>query len=96
VLKGADRSRCASWRPRSRGLGGGAGEAPQARELSGGTFTVTSLGSTAADGHPDLNHPEVAILGVQKLRKRRWCGERRGDQIVIRPEDDLSLSSITG
>lgn len=38
--------------------------------LSGGTFTITSLGSTAVvDFNPILNIPEVAILGVGKIEK---------------------------
>jgi pyruvate dehydrogenase E2 component (dihydrolipoamide acetyltransferase) len=37
-------------------------------EMSGGTFTVSSLGSLGGDGFtPIINAPEVAILGVSRL-----------------------------
>jgi pyruvate dehydrogenase E2 component (dihydrolipoamide acetyltransferase) len=53
-------------------------------ELTGGTFTITSLGTTGGlFATPILNHPEVAIMGVHKLRKRPVVDEN--DQIVIRP-----------
>lgn len=40
-------------------------------ELSGGTFTVTSLGAQGGlFATPIINHPEVAILGVHRIRKR--------------------------
>jgi pyruvate dehydrogenase E2 component (dihydrolipoamide acetyltransferase) len=53
-------------------------------ELTGGTFTITSLG---ADGGlfatPIINHPEVAIMGVHRMRKRPVVDEH--DQIVVKP-----------
>lgn len=53
-------------------------------ELSGGTFTITSLGTTGGlFATPILNHPEVAIMGVHRLRKRPVVDEN--DQIVVRP-----------
>ncbi len=40
-------------------------------ELTGGTFTITSLGQTGGlFATPIINHPEVAILGVHRMRKR--------------------------
>ncbi len=53
-------------------------------ELSGGTFTITSLGQTGGlFATPIINHPEVAIMGVHKLRKRPIVTD--DDQIVIKP-----------
>lgn len=52
-------------------------------ELSGGTFTITSLGQTGGlFATPIINHPEVGIMGVHRMRKRPIVGD--GDQIVIR------------
>jgi pyruvate dehydrogenase E2 component (dihydrolipoamide acetyltransferase) len=52
-------------------------------ELSGGTFTVTSLGQTGGlFATPIINHPETAIMGVHRMRKRPIVGD--DDQIVIR------------
>jgi pyruvate dehydrogenase E2 component (dihydrolipoamide acetyltransferase) len=40
-------------------------------ELTGGTFTITSLGALGGVlATPILNYPEVAILGVHKISKR--------------------------
>jgi pyruvate dehydrogenase E2 component (dihydrolipoamide acetyltransferase) len=40
-------------------------------ELSGSTFTITSLGALGGVfATPILNYPEVAILGVHKIRRR--------------------------
>lgn len=52
-------------------------------ELTGGTFTITSLGTTGGlFATPIINHPEVAIMGVHRLRKRPVVDEN--DQIVIK------------
>ncbi len=60
-------------------------------ELSGGTFTITSLGQTGGlFATPIINHPEVAILGVHKMRKRPVVTD--DDQIVVRQMMYLSLS----
>jgi pyruvate dehydrogenase E2 component (dihydrolipoamide acetyltransferase) len=59
-------------------------------ELSGGSFTITSLGQSGGLlATPIINHPEVAILGVHRMRKRPVV---RDDQIVIREMMYLSLS----
>ena len=59
-------------------------------DLTGGTFTITSLGQTGGlFATPIINHPEVAILGVHKMRKRPVV---KDDQIVIREMMYLSLS----
>ncbi|MGV3621972.1 MAG: dihydrolipoamide acetyltransferase family protein [Archangium sp.] len=53
-------------------------------ELSGGTFTITSLGQTGGlFATPIINHPEVAIMGIHRMRKRPVVDEN--DQIVIKP-----------
>jgi pyruvate dehydrogenase E2 component (dihydrolipoamide acetyltransferase) len=70
-------------------------EAARGRRLSqedigGGTFTITSLGQTGGlFATPILNHPEVAIMGVHKMRKRPVVDEATGE-IVVR--DMLILS----
>jgi pyruvate/2-oxoglutarate dehydrogenase complex dihydrolipoamide acyltransferase (E2) component len=39
-------------------------------ELSGSTFTITSLGAQGGlFATPIINHPEVAIMGVHRIRK---------------------------
>ncbi|WP_225409673.1 dihydrolipoamide acetyltransferase family protein [Stigmatella hybrida] len=59
-------------------------------ELTGGTFTITSLGQSGGlFATPIINHPEVGILGVHKLRKRPVV---RDDEIAIREMMNLSLS----
>lgn len=53
-------------------------------ELTGGTFTITSLGQTGGlFATPIINHPEVAIMGVHRMRKRAVVTD--DDQIVIKP-----------
>jgi pyruvate dehydrogenase E2 component (dihydrolipoamide acetyltransferase) len=60
-------------------------------ELTGGTFTITSLGQSGGlFATPIINHPEVGILGVHRLRKRPVVTD--DDQIVIREMMNLSLS----
>jgi pyruvate dehydrogenase E2 component (dihydrolipoamide acetyltransferase) len=59
-------------------------------DLSGGTFTVTSLGEAGGlFATPIINHPEVAILGVHRIRPRPVVRE---GQIVAREMTYLSLS----
>jgi pyruvate dehydrogenase E2 component (dihydrolipoamide acetyltransferase) len=59
-------------------------------ELSGGTFTITSLGQAGGLlATPIINHPEVAILGVHRIRKRPVI---RDDRIEIREMVNLSLA----
>jgi len=47
------------------------------KDLQGGTFSISSLGSLGGTGFtPIVNAPEVAILGVAKLAmKPQWDGE---------------------
>ena len=59
-------------------------------DLSGSTFTITSLGRDGGLGAtPIINHPEVAILGVHKAEDRAVV---RGGKIVIRRMMNLSSS----
>lgn len=59
-------------------------------ELMGGTFTVTNAGSIGGVfTTPVINHPEVAILGINAIRKRPMV---EGDQIVVRDMMYLSMS----
>jgi pyruvate dehydrogenase E2 component (dihydrolipoamide acetyltransferase) len=59
-------------------------------ELSGSTFTITSLGALGGVmATPIINYPEVAILGVHRIRPMPVV---RGGQIVVRQMANLSLS----
>jgi pyruvate dehydrogenase E2 component (dihydrolipoamide acetyltransferase) len=59
-------------------------------ELSGSTFTITSLGALGGLlATPIINHPEVAILGVHKIAPRPAV---RDGHIVIRDLMNLSIS----
>jgi pyruvate dehydrogenase E2 component (dihydrolipoamide acetyltransferase) len=59
-------------------------------DLSGGTFTITSLGQTGGlFATPIINHPEVAILGVHKMRERPVV---KNGQIVVATQMYVSLS----
>lgn len=52
-------------------------------ELTGGTFTITSLGKDGGLGAtPIINHPEVAILGIHKIEARAKVDEDR--EVVVR------------
>ena len=59
-------------------------------ELSGSTFTITSLGALGGVmAAAIINYPEVAILGVHQIKKRPAVVN---DQIVIRDLMNLSIS----
>jgi pyruvate dehydrogenase E2 component (dihydrolipoamide acetyltransferase) len=59
-------------------------------ELTGSTFTITSLGKLGGVlATPIINFPEVAILGVHKIEERPAV---RHGQIVIRHLMNLSIS----
>jgi pyruvate dehydrogenase E2 component (dihydrolipoamide acetyltransferase) len=61
-------------------------------ELTGGTFTITSLGQTGGlFATPIINHPEVAILGIHRMRKRPVVD--KNDQIVVREMMNVSISA---
>jgi pyruvate dehydrogenase E2 component (dihydrolipoamide acetyltransferase) len=60
-------------------------------ELTGGTFTITSLGTLGGlFATPIINYPEVAILGVHRIRKRPVVMD--DDRIVVREMMNISLS----
>jgi 2-oxoisovalerate dehydrogenase E2 component (dihydrolipoyl transacylase) len=59
-------------------------------ELSGSTITITSLGTLGGIATtPVINHPEVAIVGVNKMCERPMV---RDGQIVVRKMMNLSSS----
>ena len=59
-------------------------------ELTGSTITITSLGALGGlAATPVINHPEVAIVGVNRIDERPVV---RGGQIVIRKMMNLSSS----
>jgi 2-oxoisovalerate dehydrogenase E2 component (dihydrolipoyl transacylase) len=59
-------------------------------ELTGSTITVTSLGRLGGlVATPVINHPEVAIVGVNRIDERPVA---RGGQVVIRKMMNLSSS----
>ncbi len=63
-------------------------------ELSGGTFTITNPGNYGAIiGTPIINQPQVAILGVGRIKKEPVVISNDGvDSIAIRNMGVLSLS----
>jgi pyruvate dehydrogenase E2 component (dihydrolipoamide acetyltransferase) len=84
VVRNADRYSIKALAKEITRLGVAARESKlKLEELSGGTFTITSLGQTGGlFATPIINHPEVAIMGVHRMRKRPIVDE--DDQIVIR------------
>lgn len=59
-------------------------------DLKGGTFTLTNAGSIGGVlATPIINHPEVAILGVNAIRKRPVV---KDDEIVVADIMYLSIS----
>ncbi len=59
-------------------------------ELSGGTFTITSVGNIGGRfATPILNHPEVAILGVNQIHDRPVAID---GEVEVRPMMYLSPS----
>ena len=64
-----------------------------AADMRGGTFTVTNLatyGEHRTFGTPIINHPEVAIMGIGRVRKEPVATEN--DEVELRPQIDFSLS----
>jgi len=66
----------------------------QPDDISGGTFTVTNVGSFGSVmGTPIINQPQVAILALGKIQKKPTVIETEfGDTIGIRSKMFLSLS----
>ena len=59
-------------------------------DLSGSTITISSLGALGGIvSTPVINHPEVAIIGVNKMVERPMV---RNGQVVIRKMMNLSSS----
>lgn len=59
-------------------------------DLRGGTFTVTNLGVLGVDSFtPVINPPEVAILGVNRIRERAQRGD---DGVEFRQQINFDLS----
>jgi pyruvate dehydrogenase E2 component (dihydrolipoamide acetyltransferase) len=60
------------------------------QELSGSTFTITSLGQVGGMmATPVINYPEVAIMGVHQIKKKPWVV---ADKIEIRDIANFSAS----
>jgi len=60
-------------------------------DVGGSTFTITSLGALGGMfATPVINHPEVAILGVHRIRPTPVV---RDGQVVVRDVMHLSLTS---
>ncbi|MCB9615727.1 MAG: 2-oxo acid dehydrogenase subunit E2 [Sandaracinus sp.] len=91
VVRNADRLSILELAKEIDRLGDGARAGTlKADELSGSTFTVTSLGKTGGlFATPVLNHPEVGILGVHQMKQKPVV---RDNQIVIGNVMLLSLS----
>jgi pyruvate dehydrogenase E2 component (dihydrolipoamide acetyltransferase) len=91
VVRNADRLTLRDLAQEIARLGNAARERKlKMEELTGGTFTITSLGQSGGlFATPIINHPEVGIMGVHRLRKRPAV---KDDEIVIREMMNLSLS----
>jgi pyruvate dehydrogenase E2 component (dihydrolipoamide acetyltransferase) len=75
----------------SRLAAGARDKALKLDELSGGTFTITSLGTNGGlFAMPIINYPEVAILGIHRIRKRPVVTD--DDEIGVREMMNVSLS----
>ena len=92
VVKGVDRLSMKALAAEITRLGAAAREGKlKMDELTGGSFTITSLGQTGGlFATPIINHPEVAIMGIHKMRKRPVVVE--DDQIEVRQMMYLSFS----
>ena len=91
VVRDADRLSIAQLASEIERLAGLTRAGKAAREdLTGSTFTITSLGALGGLlATPIINHPEVAILGVHKIARRPAV---RDDKLVIRDLMNLSIS----
>jgi len=69
-----------------------AGSLPQSR-LRDGTFTITNLGNWEVDAFtPLLNFPQVAILGIGRIRPKPVVQDMGREEIVVRQSLVLSLT----
>jgi pyruvate dehydrogenase E2 component (dihydrolipoamide acetyltransferase) len=91
VLKDVDRRSLRDLAEEIARLSAGARERRLPLEdLTGGTFTVTSLGQSGGLlATPIINHPEVAILGLHRIKQRPAVVN---GEIVIRDMMNVSLS----
>lgn len=91
VVRDADRLSMRDLIAEVKRLGEGArASSLPAEDMSGSTFTITSLGKIGGMfATPIINYPEVAILGLHKVEKRPVVID---DQIVIRERMYMSCS----
>jgi pyruvate dehydrogenase E2 component (dihydrolipoamide acetyltransferase) len=91
VVRDADRMSIVDLARAIERLAGLTRSGKAAREdLSGSTFTITSLGALGGVlATPIINHPEVAILGVHKISRRPAVV---ADKIEVRDLMNLSIS----
>ncbi len=91
VLKGVDRMSIRTLAEEISRLAAAARDRKlKMEELTGGTFTITSLGQSGGlFATPIINHPEVGILGIHKMKKRPVVVD---DEVVVREMMNVSLS----
>jgi pyruvate dehydrogenase E2 component (dihydrolipoamide acetyltransferase) len=92
VVRGADRLSLVALAREIERLGEGT-KSGRARpeDMGGSTFTITSLGALGGVfATPVLNHPEVGILGIHRIRPTPVV---RDGQIVVRDVMHVSLTS---
>ncbi|MCI0572530.1 MAG: 2-oxo acid dehydrogenase subunit E2 [Myxococcaceae bacterium] len=91
VLKGVDRMSIRTLAEEIARLAAAARDRKlKMEELTGGTFTITSLGQSGGlFATPIINHPEVGILGIHKMKKRPVVVD---DEVVVREMMNVSLS----
>ncbi|MFC7137845.1 2-oxo acid dehydrogenase subunit E2 [Halobaculum litoreum] len=64
-----------------------------AADLRGGTFTVSNLGPLGVDSFtPVINPPQVAILGVNRIRERAVPADTADETVAFRRHLPLDLS----
>ena len=59
-------------------------------DMSGGSISVTNIGSVNGGFFtPVINHPETAILGIGRIKKKPVVDEN--DELAVAPVQELSL-----
>ena len=68
------------------------------QELTGSTITITSLGALGGlVTTPIINHPEVAIVGVNKMQVRpMWDGQRFGPRTMMNLSSSFDHRIVDG
>lgn len=91
VLRDADKKSLLDLAKEIERLARGAREGTlKPEEVAGSTFTITNLGPLGGVlATPVINHPEVAIMGIHKIRRRPVY---RGDDLVPRELMNVSVS----